>query len=179
MLVVLVLSSLWNLVYAVGIGLVIASLMFMKKIGDLAAETSDVKTLKETSWPDEVDFPEELKGEVFVKHVEGPLFFGSTSNFEQLSKQIPETAKAVVIRMIKVPYMDQSGLYAMEDVLIDLANQGKTVIMTGLQKQPRYMMERVDMIPNLINTDHLSDGFIDCVLNLKESLAKRRGATGA
>ena len=179
MLVVLVLSSLWNLVYAVGIGLVIASLMFMKKIGDLAAESSDVKTLKETPWPDEVDFPEELKGEVFVKHVDGPLFFGSTSNFEQLSKQIPETARAVVIRMSKVPYMDQSGLYAMEDVLIDLANQGKTVIITGLQKQPRYMMERVDMIPNLIDNDHLSDGFIDCVLSLKENMAKEQHMIGA
>jgi SulP family sulfate permease len=179
MLVVLVLSSLWNLVYAVGIGLVIASLMFMKKIGDLAAESSDVQTLKETPWPDEVDFPEELKGEVFVKHVEGPLFFGSTSNFELLSKQIPETAKAVVIRMIKVPYMDQSGLYAMEDLLIDLANRGKTVIITGLQKQPRYMMERVDMIPNLISNDQLSDGFIECVLNLKKNLAKEQETMGA
>ena len=179
MLVVLVLSSLWNLVYAVGIGLVIASLMFMKKIGDLAAESSDVITLKETPWPDEVDFPEDLKGEVFVKHVNGPLFFGSTSNFEQLSKQIPETARAVVIRMNKVPYMDQSGLYAMEDVLIDLANQGKTVIMTGLQKQPRYMMERVDMIPNLINKDQLSDGFVDCVLSLKENMAKDQETTKA
>jgi SulP family sulfate permease len=176
MLVVLVLSSLWNLVYAVGIGLVIASLMFMKKIGDLAAESSGVKTLRETPWPDEVDFPEELKGEVFVNYVDGPLFFGSTSNFEQLSKRIPETAKAVVIRMHEVPYMDQSGLYAMEDVLIDLANQGKIVIMTGLQKQPRYMMERVDMIPNLIAKDHLSDGFVDCVLSLKENLLKEQEA---
>jgi SulP family sulfate permease len=179
MLVVLVLSSLWNLVYAVGIGLVIASLLFIKKIGDLAAESSDVKTLKETPWPDEVDFPEELKGEVFVKHVDGPLFFGSTSNFEQLSKQIPESASAVVIRMSKVPYMDQSGLYVMEDLLIDLANQGKTVIMTGLQKQPRYMMERVDMIPNLIAKDQLSEGFVDCVISLKENMAKEKEITMA
>ena len=174
MLVVLVLSSLWNLVYAVGIGLVIASLMFMKKIGDLAAETSDVKTLEETPWPDEVDFPEELKGEVFVKHVDGPLFFGSTSNFELLSKQIPDSAKAVVIRMKKVPYMDQSGLYAMEDVLLDLRRNGKTVIMTGLQTQPRYMMERLNLIPDLINPNQLSDGFLDCVISLKENMAKEK-----
>lgn len=170
MLVVLVLSSLWNLVYAVGIGLVIASLMFMKKIGDLAAESSDVQTLEETPWPDEMEFPDEIKGKVFVKRVEGPLFFGSTSNFEQLSKQIPETAEAVVIRMLKVPYMDQSGLYALEDVLLDLAKQGKTVLVTGLQKQPRYMMERVDMIPNLIQESQLSNGFADCILSLMENL---------
>ena len=62
MLVVLVLSSVWNLVYAVGIGLVIASLMFMKKIGDVSAERSDVKSLKkEKSWVDEANFPENLK----------------------------------------------------------------------------------------------------------------------
>ena len=73
--------------------------------------------------------------------------------------------------MNKVPYMDQSGLYTMEDVLIDLANQGETVIMTGLQKQPRYMMERVEMIPNLVKPNQLSDNFIDCVIALKEHMA--------
>ena len=58
MLIVLILSSVWNLVYAVGIGLVIASLMFMKKIGDLTGERSDIKSLgKEKAWSDEADFP--------------------------------------------------------------------------------------------------------------------------
>lgn len=170
MIVVLLLSALWNLVYAVGIGLVIASLMFMKKIGDLTAAGSGITTLRETAWPDEVDFPETLKNDVFIKHVEGPLFFGSTSNFEALSKQIPETARAVIIRMSRVPYMDQSGLYAMEDVLIDLANQGKKVLLVGLQKQPKYMMERVDIIPNLISREQISSGFRDCVISLRESL---------
>ena len=47
MLIVLILSSLWNLVYAVGVGLVIASLMFMKKMGDVTAQESDVKPLSE------------------------------------------------------------------------------------------------------------------------------------
>lgn len=57
LLVVLVLSSVWNLVAAVGIGLVIASLMFMKQIGDLMGKRSDVEPLlKEKAWPDEEDF---------------------------------------------------------------------------------------------------------------------------
>jgi SulP family sulfate permease len=170
MIVVLVLSAFWNLVYAVGIGLVIASLMFMKKIGDITGEASEVKTLKDTPWPDEIDFPEDYKERVFIKHINGPLFFGSTSNFQQLSKQIPEAAEAVVLRMNRVPYMDQSGLYAMEDVLIDLINSGKKVFLVGLQKQPRYMMERVDLIPNLIPEDQISSGFGDCILSLKNSL---------
>ncbi|MDH3796252.1 MAG: SulP family inorganic anion transporter, partial [Flavobacteriaceae bacterium] len=94
MIVVLVLSTFWNLVYAVGIGLVIASLMFMKKIGDLTAKRSGVRALGvEEAWADERNFPERLREEVFIKHIRGPLFFGTTSEFQQLSKQIPETAK--------------------------------------------------------------------------------------
>ncbi len=169
MIVVLILSAFWNLVYAVGIGLVIASIMFMKKIGDLAAESSEVKPLKDTRWPDEGSFPDELKEKVFIEHIDGPLFFGSTSNFEQLAKQIPESAEAVIIRMGRVPYLDQSGLYALEDVLIDLINQGKRVHLVGLQKQPRYMLERVDVIPDLIPFEQTCQGFTDCMLSLRKA----------
>ena len=162
MIVVLVLSSLWNLVYAVGIGLVIASLMFMKKIGDLTALSSDVKPLKEEVWKDEIGFPEKLKEEVFIKHIKGPLFFGSTSDFQQLAKQIPKTASTVVVRLDKMPYIDQSGLYAMEDVLVDLKKDNIDILFVGLLNQPRYMMERIDIIPDLIPNENIFENFNDC-----------------
>ena len=169
MLVVLVLSSVWNLVYAVGIGLVIASLMFMKKMGDLTAERSDVKSLEdEKSWSDEIDFPKNLKEEVFIKHIKGPLFFGSTSDFQQLAKQIPETASTVVIRMSRMAYIDQSGLYAMEDVLVDLVKNGKKVVLVGVLKQPKYMLERIDIIPDLIPKKYLFKNFKECLNWIKE-----------
>jgi SulP family sulfate permease len=120
MFVVLLLSTFWNLVYAVGIGLVIASLMFMKKIGDLTAERSDVNSIKEEAWADEKDFPDNLKEKVFIKHVNGPLFFGYTSDFQALYQQIPDRASTVIMRLGKMQYMDQSGLYAMEDMLLEL-----------------------------------------------------------
>lgn len=174
MLVVLVLSSLWNLVYAVGIGLIIASLMFMKKIGDLTAERSNVKSLKqEKAWEDEADFPEKLKEEVFIKHVKGPLFFGSTSEFQQLSQQIPTTAQTVVIRLGRMQYMDQSGLYAMEDVLIDLRSKKINVLFVGLLRQPRYMMERIDIIPDLIPKEHIFTNFRDCLDWIKANVKDR------
>lgn len=176
MIVVMLLSAFWNLVYAVGIGLVIASLMFMKKIGDLAAESSLVKPLKDSRWSDELSFPDQLKEKVFINHIDGPLFFGSTSNFQQLSKQIPESARVVIIRMGKMPYIDQSGLYALEDVLIDLSNQGKTIHLVGLQKQPRYMLERVGVIPDLIPFERTCQGFSDCILSLKESVGEEAEA---
>ncbi|MFL0353271.1 SulP family inorganic anion transporter [Xanthomarina sp. GH4-25] len=174
MIVVLLLSTFWNLVYAVGIGLVIASLMFMKKIGDLTAERSDVKALaKEKAWEDEADFPEKLKEEVFIKHLKGPLFFGSTSDFQNLSYQIPSTAKTVVIRLGRMQYMDQSGLYAMEDVLHGLNKNKITVLFVGLLKQPEYMMERIDIIPDLIPKEHIFNTFKECTqwikLNVKDN----------
>ena len=170
MIIVLLLSTFWNLVYAVGIGLVIASLMFMKKIGDLTAERSDVKSLKEESWADEIDFPEKLKEEVFIKHIKGPLFFGSTSEFQALSQQIPKSAKTVIMRLGRMQYMDQSGLYAMEDMLQDLKKKNIEVLFVNLLQQPRYMMERIDIIPDFIPKEHIFKGFDPCVQWIKENI---------
>ncbi|MCF6296107.1 MAG: SulP family inorganic anion transporter [Flavobacteriaceae bacterium] len=171
MIVVLVLSSVWNLVYAVGIGLVIASLMFMKKIGDVTAQRSDVKSLlKEKGWSDEIDFPEYLKEEVFIKHIKGPLFFGSTSDFQQIIKQIPDTASTVIIRMGRMPYIDQSGLYALEDALIELVKEGKKVLLVNITEQPMYMLERIDIIPDLIPREQTFNSFQDCLIWIKENV---------
>lgn len=175
MLVVLLLSTFWNLVYAVGIGLILASLMFMKKIGHLTAEHSNVKPLlKEKAWADEKKFPVNLKEEVFIKHIKGPLFFGSTSDFQQLAKQIPDTAKAVIIRCSRMPYIDQSGLYAMEEVLVNLKKSGIIVLIAGLLKQPKFMMERIDIIPDLIPKEHIFDSFNKCMkwvkINIRDTL---------
>jgi len=170
MIVVLLLSTFWNLVYAVGIGLVIASLMFMKKIGDLTAERSDVKPLKEEAWKDEIGFPENLKQEVFIKHLKGPLFFGSTSDFQQLRLQIPDTARTVIMRLGRMQYMDQSGLYAMEDMLQDLKTKDVDVLFVNLLQQPRYMMERIDIIPDFIPEEHIFKNFDDCVIWIKQNV---------
>ncbi|NNC50418.1 MAG: SulP family inorganic anion transporter [Flaviramulus sp.] len=170
MIVVLLLSTFWNLVYAVGIGLVIASLMFMKKIGDLTAERSDVKPLKEEAWPDEIEFPKNLREEVFIKHLKGPLFFGSTSDFQQLTAQIPDTASWAILRLGRMQYMDQSGLYAMEDMLQELNKKNIQVLFVGLLKQPRYMMENIDIIPDLIPQEHIFQNFKDCMSWIKQNV---------
>ncbi len=175
MLVVLVLSVFWNLVYAVGVGLVLASIIFMKKIGDLTASESKVVPLGvsdelEMAWTDEMNFPEKLKEEVFIKRLEGPLFFGYTSDFQQLSQQIPDTATHVIIRMGKTPYIDQSGLYAMEDVLLAIIKKGITPIFENLQTQPRIMMERIEIIPNLVPKELIFDEFKSAVAYVRNNV---------
>jgi len=171
MIVVLLLSTFWNLVYAVGIGLIIASMVFMKKMGDATAEKSDVKSLKEEkAWDDEVNFPEELKEKVFIKHIKGPIFFGSTSHFQILSKQVPDTAMYVIVRMEKVPYIDQSGLYAIEDALLGLEKKNIHPLIVDIQNQPLYLMESIDIIPDLISKEHLFDNFNDCTDWIKNNV---------
>ena len=159
MLTVLILSTFWDLIFAVGIGLVISCLMFMKLIGDVTSRESNVEPLKEEAWPDEIAFPVALKDSVFIKHIKGPLFFGYTSEFQDLYKQIPDKAKTVVIRLSKMQYMDQTGLYVMEDMLQDLKARGVNVIFVGLLDQPRYMMERIDIIPDLVTEDQVYESF--------------------
>ena len=166
MIIVLLLSTFWDLIFAVGIGLLISCLMFMKLIGDLTAERSEVGPLKEEAWPDEIDFPKNLKDKVFIKHIKGPLFFGSTSEFEQLYKQIPEGAKTVVIRLSRMQYMDQTGLYVMEDTLQDLRVKGVDIVFVGLLKQPRYMMERIDIIPDFIPEERIFKSFKAYLISL-------------
>jgi len=163
MLVVLVLSSIWNLVYAVGIGLMIACLIFMKTIGDFTASQSKVLPLDEQpedTWDDE-GFPDELSERVFVKHLNGPLFFGSTSDFQTLMKQIPQAAEFVIVLMAKTNHIDQSGLYAIEDSVAELLSNDKTVLLVGVQKQVRFMLERLEVIPNSIPQEQVFESLDD------------------
>tara|TARA_Y100000389_G_C17470254_1_gene529806 strand:+ start:8469 stop:10310 length:1842 start_codon:yes stop_codon:yes gene_type:complete len=169
LIVVLVLSTFWNLVYAVGIGLVIASLIFMKKIGDLTSESLNLIPLKpEDVWEDEKEVPKKIESEIFIKHINGPLFFGSTSKFTETAKQIPKSVSTLIIRLDKVPYIDQSGLYALESVIMELSQNGKKTLLVGAAKQPKYMMERIDIIPDLIPKDQLFDDFENCLEWLKK-----------
>ena len=163
MVVVLLLSVLWNLVYAVGIGLILAALFFMKKMGDLSKEEARIlSAVNEKTWMDETQLSNSFLENVFIKHLNGPLFFGFTSEFITVSKQIPKTASIVIIRMDRVPYIDQSGLFALEDVLMDLNQKNIDCLMVGVKSQPKHLMRSIQIIDKLIPEDRLFESFEDC-----------------
>ena len=166
MFTVLFLTVFVDLIQAVAIGTVLAAIMFMKKMGDVTAQKSKVTNLTPEQigdWPDESAFPNQLKEEVYIKHLDGPLFFGYTSDFQQLVNTIPATATHVIIRMSKVPYIDQSGLFAFEDVLQGLIKKGVTPMLVAPQQQPRYRLESIDIIPDLIPKEHVFKNFKECL----------------
>lgn len=163
MVVVLLLSVFWNLVYAVGVGLILASLFFMKKMGDLATQDTRVAAVsEEKAWKDEIKLSASFKENVFIKHINGPLFFGFTSDFVNISKQIPPSADVAIIRMDRVPYIDQSGLFALEDVLLDLNQQNIDTLIVGVQSQPKYLMKTIGIIGKLIPEEQIFENFEEC-----------------
>ncbi|MDA1288822.1 MAG: SulP family inorganic anion transporter [Bacteroidetes bacterium] len=163
MVVVLLLSVFWNLVYAVGVGLILASLFFMKKMGDLATQDTRVAAVsEEKAWKDETKLSASFKENVFIKHINGPLFFGFTSDFVNISKQIPPSADVAIIRMDRVPYIDQSGLFALEDVLLNLNQQNIDTLIVGVQSQPKYLMKTIGIIGKLIPEEQIFENFEEC-----------------
>ncbi|MEL6848976.1 MAG: sodium-independent anion transporter, partial [Bacteroidota bacterium] len=99
--------------------------------------------------------------------LEGPLFFGSSNYFKGLVNQVKDV-RFVVIRMEKVPYIDQSGLYAFEDSALSLETRGIQVLLSGLQVQARDQLERINMIPGLISEEHIFENFDACAAWLGE-----------
>jgi SulP family sulfate permease len=166
MLLVLVLSVFWDLVSAVGLGLILAALIFMKKIGDVTASQATIESLDHPNneyWDDEKTHLKAMRGHVFVKHLNGPVFFGSTSELKQLTSQIPAEAKEVIIRMDKVPYIDQTGLYTLVDIILDLNQKDIKVSLVGLNQQPAVLLEKIEIIPILVPKSRIFKSFEECL----------------
>ncbi len=156
MVVVLLLSVFWNLVYAVGIGLLLACLFFMKKMGDIAKDNSKVDLLS-----NEKDLNETSKANIYIKHINGPLFFGFTSEFVSIANNIPKSASIIIIDMEKVPYMDQSGVFALEDVLLELDKKNIKILIAGIQSQPMHLMKTIGILGELVPKERIFDTLSD------------------
>lgn len=181
MFTVLLLSVFWDLVSAVGIGMIMSALIFMKKMGDATALEAKVSTLdevkKEISWLDESIFPQKFREQVFIKHIDGPLFFGATSDIQLLASQIPRAATHVILRMDKVSYIDQTGLYTLEDIILSLEQHGIHTMLIKPAAQPILMMTKIGLIPALIPESHIFDCFESCIKNLSSIVKLKEEAT--
>ena len=171
LIVVLLITVFIDLLTAVGIGMVIACVLFMKRAGDLAEKSYSSDTLahfdKETPWEDEKGIPENVQNNIYIQRLDGPIFFGSITRFQEIMHDVPQDAKTVVIRMKRVNFMDQSGLYAMETAVKDLHERGIDVFMTIIQPQPLYMLQRSHFFPEVIASDHIFASFEECIQVLK------------
>ncbi len=163
-----------DLLTAVGIGMVIACVLFMKRASDMVEKQYDSHEIngfdKENPWPDEGGMPDKAKHSIYVQRLNGPVFFGSITGFKSVMQDIPADAKIVIIRMKNVPFMDQSGLYAMEAAIKELRDRGTQVLMTIVQPQPKYMLNSTGVIPELVPEECVFKTFEDCTDYLRKTL---------
>ncbi len=165
MIMVLGLTVFVGLIQAVAAGLILSSILFMKKISDVVEHRAKTAPLRDFSrempWTDEGNIIDRVGDKVFIKHLDGPLFFGFASRFKDMLRALPEV-EVVIIRMDKVPYIDQSGLYAMEDAIMDLQSQGIKVVFTDVHGQPLDNLERFNLIPGLVEREFCFEDFTAC-----------------
>ena len=177
-LVVVLLTTVFvDLLTAVGIGMVIACFLFMKRTSDFVEQAYTSEELPtsfnpSSPWSDEESFPEEVRHKVYIQRLDGPIFFGSITRFNEVMHTVPEDVETVIIRMKRVTFMDQSGLYAMETAIKDLNASGKQVLMTIIQPQPMKLMRKLKIIPGLIPEEHTFETFKDCTDFLREKYLK-------
>lgn len=165
MIIVLLVTVFLDLLVAVAIGMVMASLLFMKKMGDMVEEETQTTKVNDhlfTNGINEDELPESLKDNVVVTHIYGPLFFGFAASFQEMIRNLSDL-HYVIIRMDKVSFIDQTGLYALEDAVLSLEQKGVAVLLTEIKDQPKHMMQRIKLINGLIKEDEVFDTFDESI----------------
>jgi SulP family sulfate permease len=174
LIVVFLMTVFVDLLTAVGIGMVIAAVLFMKRAGDLVEKEYEGGILNDgfdhnTPWEDETGVTDEMKKHIYIMRLGGPVFFASITGFNKVMHEVPtEGIKTVVIRMKRVTFMDQSGAYALETAIKDLQAQGIEVLMTIIQPQADAILHKTHIIPTLISEEQTFKTFEDCIDYLKK-----------
>ncbi len=174
LILVLLITTFGSLIQAVGLGVALACILFMKKASDIGEKgivMELVENLKdEKPWQDELPFYDRFKDKILIKHLKGPLFFGFTTHLKNQIAAVDEKIKVLIIRMDEVPLIDQSGLYTLEDIVFDLEKRGVEVLLVNIQEQPMDKLRSIDIIPDLIAETHVFSNVEDAFAYLKENI---------
>ena len=175
MLIVLGMTIFVDLIQAVTVGLILSSLLFMKQMSDQLRSKVSILPIKENCrqwWKENI--PDSIADKIYVKHFPGPIFFGFAPELQAVADRLPDV-RVVIFRMMNVPYIDQTGLYALEEVVLSLQKRNIAVVISGLQIQPCRMLQRINLIPGLIPEKYLFDKIEDCIQWLGERLRQSTG----
>jgi len=175
MLIVLGMTVFVDLIQAVATGLILSSILFMKQMSDQLSSEVTILPIKENCrqwWKENI--PDSIAEKIYVKHFPGPIFFGFAPALQAMADSLPDV-RVVVFRMMNVPYIDQTGLYALEEVVLSLEKRNIAVVITGLKNQPYRMLQRINLVPGLIPENYLFDKVEDCIQWLGEKLEQSEG----
>jgi sulfate permease, SulP family len=132
------LTVVFDMVIAVGVGLVLASLLFMRRM----IEISEVKLLQE-SHPSS---SEPLPSWIAYYEIAGPLFFGAAHRAMSVLHRAHTGVRVVVLDLAAVPVIDSSGLVNLRSALARLHADGLTVVLSGVRPDVREVLDRAGLI---------------------------------
>lgn len=149
MVVVLGLTVFVDLIQAVAIGMVMACLVFVKRVSDMPVGRSRVLNEAGELYP-EGELAEEVARGIHVLHLDGSLFFGNALPLQTTTGKLKD-AKALVIDMARTPFLDQSGAYALSDAALDLRARGVCVFLAALPPQPEDLLRVTGIAPGEVD----------------------------
>ena len=137
-----ILTVVFDLVVAIEVGIVMAALLFLKRMSDV----TEIKSWKYLG--DEIDEENDSENinlrkvpkKTLVYEIYGPMFFAAADKFLQISTK--PGIKVVVLRMRSVPAMDVTALHSLKKMVMDCKKRGITIILSHVQEQPLAMMKK-------------------------------------
>ncbi len=164
MLITFALTVIFDLVMAIGVGMVITVVLVLKMV----SEETEVKGWRyycdENS---EVTHLRELPKSVRVYEINGPLFFGMTERIGDIS--VKEFTKYLIIRMRGVPSLDASGMNALENLHAYCSKNGVSLIISHANEQPMKTMRRAGFV-DLVGEDHFRGNIDDAIAFARQLL---------
>ena len=132
LLATFLLTILADLTVAVEVGIVLAALLFMKRMSSIANIVSQSEAL----------FAEPVPAGVEVYEINGPFFFGVSNHLKGILDKMERPPKVFILHMRKVPVLDASGLHALKEFHRKCNKSGTQLILLGIHGQPEKSINR-------------------------------------
>ena len=155
-----------DLVVAVNVGVIVAALMFMRR----SAEAVQIEEQPADAAP-ETGATATAGNGVVIYSIQGPFFFGAAEKLERTLAQTQRRAHTLILRMGHVPFVDATGLLAIEEIISDFRRHGVAVVLAELRPNVRYKLERAGVLKHL-GAENLADS-----LEQAQALAEHRGTS--
>lgn len=169
------LTVFFDLVVAIEVGVVLAALLFMKRM----AETADVTAWKYADEPDvtpgEAEKMRDIPHSIRVFEISGPLFFAAAD--EILAITSDKSTKVIVIRMRSVPAIDASAMRSLRDLAARAKKKHITLIFSHVNEQPMSVMKK-DHFIELIGEEHFLPNIVEA-LDYAENMVAASGHKAA
>lgn len=140
LVVTFILTVFTDLVVAVNVGVILATLTFMQRMTMAVQVRRNSEEGLAAELGDEIAGA--IPGDVMVYSIDGPFFFGAAETFERAVLQIHQDPRALIIRLVRVPFMDITGLNTLREVVQQFTHRGVQVVLCGANARVRRKLQR-------------------------------------